>query len=214
MSALGPGPAGPGMPPVPPDVRAGARTADPASPVPRHVGAGARTSRLSWRGRWGVPLKSDSSQLAAAAAEVDSQEDQNRFSRTVAWLRLTRPDDAPDLTHRDRVLLRWEIIAVFAVSLGASGLYAFISLIGSLTASVSLHSQSVTLNGTQAPGRPLLDLFLQLDSLASGVAPVLLALYLLARAGDGAAATGVDGTQPRRDFLRGATLAALIGLSG
>ena len=40
----------------------------------------------------------------------------------------------PDLTRRDRVLLRWEIIAVFAVSLGASGLYAFISLIGSLTA--------------------------------------------------------------------------------
>ena len=45
------------------------------------------------------------------------------------------------------MLLRWEIIAVFAVSLGASGLYAFISLIGSLTAQASLHSQSVTLNG-------------------------------------------------------------------
>src|ERR1700733_6787181 len=133
MSALGPGPAGPGMPPRTPDVCAGARTAGPASPVPRHVGAGARTSRLSWRGRWGVPLKSDSSQLPAAAAEVDSQEDQSRFSRTIAWLRLTRPDDAPDLSRRDRVLLRWEIIAVFAVSLGASGLYAFISLIGSLT---------------------------------------------------------------------------------
>jgi membrane protease YdiL (CAAX protease family) len=112
------------------------------------------------------------------------------------------------------VLLRWEIIAVFSVSLGASGLYAFISLIGSLTAQVSLHSQSVTLNGTQAPGRPLLDLFLQLDSLASGVAPVILALYLLFRAGDGLAAIGLDRTQPLRDFLRGAVLAALIGFSG
>jgi membrane protease YdiL (CAAX protease family) len=146
--------------------------------------------------------------------EDESRENQNRFARTIAWLRLTRPDDSPDLSRRDRVLLRWEIIAVFAVSLGASGLYAFISLIGSLTARVSLHSQSVTLNGSQAPGRPLLDLFLQLDSLASGVAPVLLALYLLARAGDGLAAIGLDPTQPRRDFLRGAALAALIGFSG
>jgi len=111
------------------------------------------------------------------------------------------------------VLLRWEIIAVFAVSLGASGLYAFISLIGSLTAQASLGSQSVTLNGSQAPGRPLLDLFLQLDSLASGVAPVLLALYLLARAND-MRSIGLDLSQPGRDFLRGAALAALIGFSG
>jgi membrane protease YdiL (CAAX protease family) len=149
-----------------------------------------------------------------ASGDGESQENQNRFARTIAWLRLTRPDDSPELTRRDRVLLRWEIIAVFSVSLGASGLYALISLIGSLTAQVSLHSQSVTLNGTQAPGRPLLDLFLQLDSLASGVAPVILALYLLARAGDGLPAIGLDRSQPLRDFLRGATLAALIGFSG
>jgi membrane protease YdiL (CAAX protease family) len=117
------------------------------------------------------------------------------------------------LSRRDRVLLRWEIIAVFAVSLGASGVYAFVSLIGSLTARHSLASQSVTLNGSQAPGRPLLDLFLQLVSLASGVAPVLLAFYLLARAND-TKSIGVDLTQPRRDLLRGAGLAALIGGSG
>jgi membrane protease YdiL (CAAX protease family) len=111
------------------------------------------------------------------------------------------------------VLLRWEIIAVFAVSLGASGLYAFISLIGSLTSQAALHSQSVTLNGSQAPGRPLLDLFLQLDSLLSGVAPVLLAVYLLFRAGDWSS-IGLNWSQPGRDFLRGASLAALIGFSG
>jgi membrane protease YdiL (CAAX protease family) len=159
-----------------------------------------------------APVKSDSSQLPPAA-EAD-RENQNRFARTVAWLRLTRPGDAPELSRRDRVLLRWEIIAVFAVSLGASGLYAFISLIGSLTAQVSLHSQSVTLNGSQAPGRPLLDLFLQLDSLLSGVAPVALAIYLLYRAGDGLASIGLDWSQPLRDFLRGAGLAAFIGFSG
>jgi membrane protease YdiL (CAAX protease family) len=148
-----------------------------------------------------------SPQLAAA------EEEPNRLSRTVARLRLTRPDDSPELTRRERVLLRWEIVAVFAVSLGASGVYAFVSLIGSLTAQHSLGSQSVTLNGSQAPGRPVLDLFLQLVSLASGVAPVLLAFYLLARSDD-TKAIGVDRSEPLRDFLRGAGLAALIGGGG
>ncbi|TVZ06487.1 CPBP family intramembrane metalloprotease [Trebonia kvetii] len=141
-------------------------------------------------------------------------EDQHPSSRTVSWLRLTRPTDSPELSWRERVLLRWEIVAVFAVSLGASGVYAFVSLIGSLTARHSLASQQVTLNGSQAPGRPVLDLFLQLVSLASGAAPVILAFYLLARSGDGAKSIGVDRTQPLRDFLRGAALAALIGGSG
>lgn len=124
----------------------------------------------------------------------------------------------------DRWLLKWEIIAVFAVSLGASGLYAFVSLIGSLTAHKSLGAQSAVLNGSQAPGRPLLDLFLQLTSLATDVAPVLLAWYLLMRAapgrtngfdhGGGFRAIGVDKTQPWRDLGRGALLAAVIGFSG
>lgn len=151
-------------------------------------------------------MKSDSPELSAGESQEQSR-------RTGSWFQLTRPDDAPELSRRERVLLRWEIIAVFAVSLGASGVYAFVSLIGSLTARHPLASQSVTLNGSQAPGRPLLDLFLQLVSLASNVAPVLLAFYLLARSGD-VKSIGVDRTQPRRDLLRGAALAALIGGSG
>lgn len=100
------------------------------------------------------------------------------------------------------------------MSLGASGVYAFVSLVGSLTAHAALGSQQVVLNGSQAPGRPTLDLFLQLVSLGEGVAPVLLAFYLLARAGEGASAIGVDRSQPWRDLGRGAGLAALIGFSG
>ncbi|HEY1705307.1 MAG TPA: CPBP family intramembrane glutamic endopeptidase [Trebonia sp.] len=135
---------------------------------------------------------------------------------------------AAGLSARERFLLRWEIISVFAVSLGASAVYAFVSLIGSLTASKSLGSQSTVLNGSQAPGRPLLDLFLQLVSLASAAAPVLLAWYLLSRSGTGEVtpdgdvdestrgfrAIGVDWSQPWRDLARGAALAALIGFSG
>jgi membrane protease YdiL (CAAX protease family) len=123
------------------------------------------------------------------------------------------PADAP-LTGRARVLQWWEITAVFAVSLGASGVYALVSYIGSLTARQSLHAQQVILNGSQAPGRPLLDLFLQLVSLGSGVAPVLLVFYLLARNGEGPSSIGVDRSQPVKDLLRGMALAAVIGGSG
>ena len=100
------------------------------------------------------------------------------------------------------------------MSLGASGVYALVSFIGSLTARQSLSSQHVVINGSQAPGRPLLDLFLQLVSLGSGVAPVLLVFYLLARNGEGPSSIGVDRSQPWRDLARGAALAALIGGSG
>ena len=100
------------------------------------------------------------------------------------------------------------------MSLGLSGVSAFVSFIGSVTARQALSAQRVVLNGSQAPGRPLLDLFLQLVSLASGVAPVLLVFYLLARNGEGPSSIGVDLSQPRRDLLRGAVLAALIGGSG
>ena len=57
-------------------------------------------------------------------------------------------------------LQRWEIVVVFAVSLGASGVYALVQFIGSLTAPQALGKQQVVVHGTLAPGRPLLDLFL------------------------------------------------------
>jgi len=71
-------------------------------------------------------------------------------------------------------LLGWEIVVVFAVSLGGSALLAFISLIGSLTANKALHRQEALLVGSMAPGRPWLDLTLQLANLLVNVAPVAL----------------------------------------
>ena len=111
-------------------------------------------------------------------------------------------------------LQRWEIVAVFAVSLGASGLYALVSLIGSLTAKQSLSKQTATLNGSLAPGRPLLDLVMQLLNITLALAPVLLVFYLLARAGERPSSIGVDARQPGRDLARGAVLAAVVGGSG
>jgi membrane protease YdiL (CAAX protease family) len=117
----------------------------------------------------------------------------------------------PPLTRR---LLGWEIVVAFAVSLGASALFAFIRLIGSLTASKPLGKQQALLVGSLAPGRPWLDLALQLASIAVTLAPVALVFYLMARSGEPPSAMGLDASQPGRDAARGAVLAALIGGAG
>src|SRR6266849_7002238 len=129
---------------------------------------------------------------------------------------LPRPGPAPSagLTPPAARLQRWEIVAVFAVSLGASGLYALFSFIGSVTAKQSLSKQTATLNGSLAPGRPLLDLSMQLLNITLSLAPVLLVFYLLARAGERPSSIGVDARQPGRDLARGAVLAAVVGGSG
>jgi membrane protease YdiL (CAAX protease family) len=114
----------------------------------------------------------------------------------------------PPLTRR---LLGWEIIVVFAVSLGGSALLAIISLIGSLTAHKALSHQAAVLNGSAAPGRPLLDLTLQLAGVTLALAPVALVFYLMARSGEPPSAMGLDTSQPGRDLARGAGLAAVIG---
>jgi membrane protease YdiL (CAAX protease family) len=110
--------------------------------------------------------------------------------------------------------LRAEVWLVFAVSLGASGLRALIHLLADLTNGTALTAQTATLNGSQAPGRPWLDLTLQLVSLASGVVPVFLVWHFLIRSGEGMSAIGVDFTRPRWDLIRGAVIAAVIGGSG
>ena len=113
-----------------------------------------------------------------------------------------------------RRLIGWEIFVVFAVSLGASGLRALIELIGSLTAPQALRQQQALLVGPLAPGRPLLDLILQLIGVAEGLAPVALVIYLMARSGETPSDMGLDASQPARDAARGAVLAALIGGTG
>ena len=110
-------------------------------------------------------------------------------------------------------LLRWEIFAVFAVSLGASGLNALLDLIGSLLAPQSLGHQQALLVGSRAANH-WLDLALQLAGIAEALAPVVLVLYLMARSGEPPSAIGLDTTQPVSDTLWGALLAAVIGGTG
>jgi membrane protease YdiL (CAAX protease family) len=110
-------------------------------------------------------------------------------------------------------LLRWEIFAVFAVSLGASGLNALLDLVGALLTRHSLASQQALLVGSLAVNH-WLDLVLQLVGMAEALAPVVLVLYLMARSGEPPSTIGLDASEPARDLARGAVLAALIGGAG
>jgi membrane protease YdiL (CAAX protease family) len=107
-------------------------------------------------------------------------------------------------------LIRWEIFAVFAVSLGASALSAVLRLIGALLAPQPLSGQQALIVGSQAPNH-WLDLTLQLAIVAENLAPVVLVLYLLARSGESPSTIGLDAAEPARDGARGAVLAAVIG---
>ncbi len=120
-------------------------------------------------------------------------------------LRGQRP---PGLT---RGMIVAEILIVLALSLGRSGIYSIVSFLGDLTSGIPLAGQSAVLNDSLAPGRPLLDLVRQVLRIAFALAPVALVWYLLVRSGEGLRSIGVDLSQPVRDLLRGAGLAAVVG---
>lgn len=110
--------------------------------------------------------------------------------------------------------LRVEVLLVLGVSLGISALYAAVNLLGSLTAKKPLSQQHAVLNASAAPGRPWLDLSLQLLGILSAVIPALLAVYLLDRGGQPPSTIGLDTRAPRQDLVRGVLLALLIGIPG
>lgn len=118
---------------------------------------------------------------------------------------------AGTLTRR---LLAAELCLVLALSLGRSGVFAVVDLVASATAPGRLADQVAVLNASRAPGRPWLDLLLQLLTLGFGLAPVLLVVYLMARSGQNLRTLGFDTTQPLRDTARGAALAAAVGGAG
>jgi len=104
---------------------------------------------------------------------------------------------------------------VLALSLGASAIYAVIRIVAAITAPRPLAEQQARLNATLAPDRPWLDLTLQLTGIVLGLAPVALALHLLARTdGPPAARIGLDGRRPLADLGTGAVLALVVGVPG
>jgi len=109
----------------------------------------------------------------------------------------------------DRRSLSVEIVLVLLLSLGASAVYAVVSLIAKLTAG-PLSQQTATLNPSQSP-RPYLDLTYQLLGIFFALVPVALALFLL---GPLRPALGLDFRHPGPDLGWGVALAAAIGIPG
>ncbi|MES4905369.1 MULTISPECIES: type II CAAX endopeptidase family protein [unclassified Streptomyces] len=119
----------------------------------------------------------------------------------------------PEGRFSERVL-RQETLLVLALSLGASGVSALISFIGSVTAPGGLKDKAATLNASAAPGRPWLDLAWQLFGIATALVPVVLVAHLLLREGAGLRAIGFDRRRPGFDLGWGAAVAAGIGGTG
>jgi membrane protease YdiL (CAAX protease family) len=113
---------------------------------------------------------------------------------------------------RPGVLSR-EVLLVLGVSLGASAAYSIVSFIAKLTAPTPLAQQTTALNPSQAPGRPWLDLTLQLLGIITAVIPALLAIHLLHR-DDPPVELGIDTRRPGFDIGAGLGLAAVIGIPG
>lgn len=113
-------------------------------------------------------------------------------------------------------LLRAEVLIVLALSLGRSAVYSLLALAQALAAG-PLSEQSTALNPSLREN-PWLDLLHQLLSIVFALAPVALAVLLLAMtAGSLRQALGdlgLDPARPLRDLLHGVLLTAGIGLPG
>ena len=104
---------------------------------------------------------------------------------------------------------------VLGVSLGASAIWSLLRIVDKMTRSAPLGSQTTSMNSSVTPDRPWLDLAYQLTGVALAVVPVLLALHLLRRDDpDEPHTMGFDLRRPGQDLVRGAVLAAVIGLPG
>ena len=122
---------------------------------------------------------------------------------------------APGSTRFDRTTLRREVLLVFALSLGQSGVYAVVRLLGILTSGAPVSSATAALNTSRAPGRPTLDLVYQLLAIGFALVPVLLACHFLTIGGERPGRVlGIDRTRPRWDLGVGVLLAAGVGGTG
>lgn len=117
-----------------------------------------------------------------------------------------------------------EISIVFALSLGASAIYSFVSLLNKLTQDTALNEQASKINQSLSE-RPGFDLTYQLLAIVFGLAPVALVIFLTWRSDRphlqplGLAAGGRYNTVPKRwwwmrDSGSGILLALVIGVPG
>ena len=122
-------------------------------------------------------------------------------------------DGAEVLDEPGRRLLRTELLVVFAVTLGLSGIRSLISLLDALAAPVPLDQRHVAIDTPQGTA-PWADLAGQLAGSFGLLAWGGLGLVLLLRSVAGPRAIGLDGRRRGHDALGAVGLAALIGIPG
>ena len=131
-----------------------------------------------------------------------------------SWLAPARPDFPGTIEDpAERRAIKLELLIVFGITLGMSGMRSLLSLVDSLLQPVPLAQQQAQLNVPQAAAS-LIDLLKQLLSAAQLVGWGALGLYLLWRAGVKITQVGLDRRAPSRDALLTVVLAALIGIPG
>ncbi|MET4780931.1 CPBP family intramembrane glutamic endopeptidase [Glaciihabitans sp. UYNi722] len=120
--------------------------------------------------------------------------------------------EPPHPPSRRRIIA--EILIVLGLSLGASAIYSFVSIINSVTLTKPLSSQTATLNGSLSD-RQVFDFIYQFLAIFFDLVPVALVAFLLWQAArPHLTRLGIDFQRPGRDALLGLALALVIGIPG
>jgi len=132
-----------------------------------------------------------------------------------SWLAPDRPEFPATVEDpAERRAIKLELLIVFGITLGLSGVRSLLSLVDSLLQPVPLAQQQTQLNVPQAAAS-LIDLLKQLLSAAQLVGWGALGLYLLWRSGVNLRTRlGLDLRKPWADLGVGVALAAVIGIPG
>jgi len=160
-------------------------------------------------------------QIQEGAGEEPSQPQQSWLRRQ--WWRLR---EAANLQRETALVITDpgerrglvpETVIVLGVSLGVSAIRSILMLIDIMTRQ-RLASTTVYINNSVTPDRPWLDVMNQLANIAITLAPVVLALYLLATIRRPAAGPlhvmGLSLGNLKRDLALGSIMAAGVGLPG
>ncbi len=112
-----------------------------------------------------------------------------------------------------RRLLVAEVVLVFSITLGLSGVRSALSLLDAFLRPEPLAQQRVSINTSQA-ALDVIDLLKQLLGVVQLVGWGALGLYLLWRAGIRLSRIGLDARRPGKDTVWAIALAASIGIPG
>ncbi|WP_083844717.1 CPBP family intramembrane glutamic endopeptidase [Saccharomonospora cyanea] len=126
-----------------------------------------------------------------------------------------QPPASPErvVDPRERRMLVVELVLVFSITLGLSGVRSGLSLLDALLRPEPLSRQQVAINVSRAE-LGLIDLLKQLLGVVQLVGWGALGLYLLWRTGIRLSRIGLDRERPGRDTVWAVALAAGIGIPG